>query len=311
MRRVRSSSWQAAPAGTSFRRWPWRGVLRERSCEVVWLGTRRGLEARVVPARAHRHRVAFDRRPARQGRAHLARGAGCAWRLRCAQALAVMRRHRPLVVVGLGGFVTGPGGVAAWLTRRPLLIHEQNAIAGFTNRCLARLAREVLEAFPGSFGAEHRGAHRSAIRCARTSAALAPPAARFADRERRDSPPGAGRQPGRCAPQCGGAVCAGAPGSGSIRWSAPPGRASAGSRARAPELRAALACAQRVAAFIDDMAEAYDWADLVICRAGALTVSRARRAPASAPFWCPSRRRSTIIRAPTRPSCVRARARRC
>ena len=65
-----------------------------------------------------------------------------------------MRRHRPAVVVGLGGFVTGPGGVAAWLTRRPLLIHEQNAIAGFTNRCLAHLARGVLEAFPGSFGAD-------------------------------------------------------------------------------------------------------------------------------------------------------------
>ena len=56
------------------------------------------------------------------------------------EALAVMRRHRPVVVVGLGGFVSGPGGVAAWLCRRPLVIHEQNAIAGFTNRYLARLA---------------------------------------------------------------------------------------------------------------------------------------------------------------------------
>ena len=69
-----------------------------------------------------------------------------------------MRRHRPRVVVGLGGFVAGPGGVAAWLTRRPLLIHEQNAVAGFTNRCLARLAREVLSAFPDAFG---RGVQRA------------------------------------------------------------------------------------------------------------------------------------------------------
>ena len=52
-----------------------------------------------------------------------------------------MRRHRPLAVVGLGGFVTGPGGVAAWLTRRPLIIHEQNAVAGFTNRCLCAYCR--------------------------------------------------------------------------------------------------------------------------------------------------------------------------
>src|SRR5262249_59303787 len=76
------------------------------------------------------------------------------------QALAIMRRYRPLVVVGLGGFVTGPGGLAAWLARRPLVIHEQNAIAGFTNRVLAHLARQVLEAFPGSFG---QGVHARAI----------------------------------------------------------------------------------------------------------------------------------------------------
>ncbi len=62
-----------------------------------------------------------------------------------------MRRRRPALVVGLGGFVTGPGGVAAWLTRRPLVIHEQNAVAGFTNRCLSHFAREVLAAFPDSF----------------------------------------------------------------------------------------------------------------------------------------------------------------
>src|SRR4029078_10872369 len=69
------------------------------------------------------------------------------------QARRVMLKHRPIVVVGLGGFVTGPGGVAAWLTRAPLVIHEQNAIAVFTNRRLAPLAREVLEAFPNSFDA--------------------------------------------------------------------------------------------------------------------------------------------------------------
>src|SRR4029079_16311106 len=64
------------------------------------------------------------------------------------QSLAIRRRYRPLVVVGLGGFVTGPGGLAAWLARRPLVIHEQNAIAGMSNRLLARLALHVLAAFP-------------------------------------------------------------------------------------------------------------------------------------------------------------------
>ena len=100
---------------------------------VVWLGTARGLEARVIPAEGI---------PIEWLSVGGLRGKGMmTWlaapfrlTLALAQALSVMRRHRPMVVVGLGGFVTGPGGLAAWLTRRPLVIHEQNAIAGFTNR---------------------------------------------------------------------------------------------------------------------------------------------------------------------------------
>src|SRR6266853_1714701 len=125
-------------------------LLRARSFEVVWLGTRRGLEARVVPAeRIQIEWLSVGGLRGKGVRTQLAAPFRLAMALM--QALLVMWRHRPLVVVGLGGFVTGPGGIAAWLTRRPLLIHEQNAVAGFTNRCLARFAREVLEAFPGSF----------------------------------------------------------------------------------------------------------------------------------------------------------------
>src|SRR5690554_6372473 len=68
------------------------------------------------------------------------------------QALRVVRRVLPDCVIGMGGFVTGPGGIAAWLTRRPLLVHEHNAVAGMTNRILARFAKTVMEAFPGSYG---------------------------------------------------------------------------------------------------------------------------------------------------------------
>ena len=125
-------------------------LLREQSVEVVWLGTRRGLEARVIPAEGIP--IEWLSVGGLRGKGALTLLAA-PFRLALAllQALRVMRRHQPLVVVGLGGFVTGPGGVAAWLTRRPLIIHEQNAIAGFTNRCLAHLRVEVLEAFPGSF----------------------------------------------------------------------------------------------------------------------------------------------------------------
>ncbi len=85
------------------------------------------------------------------------------------------------MVVGLGGYVSGPGGVAAWLARRPLLIHEQNAIAGFTNRCLARLAREVYTAFPGAFGSGVV-AHQIGNPVRTDIASLPPPAVRFAYR---------------------------------------------------------------------------------------------------------------------------------
>src|SRR5690606_22280274 len=67
------------------------------------------------------------------------------------EALRVLRQLKPAAVLGMGGFVSGPGGLAAWLTRRPLVIHEQNAIAGTTNRWLSRFAARVFEAFPASF----------------------------------------------------------------------------------------------------------------------------------------------------------------
>ncbi|HEV3285570.1 MAG TPA: UDP-N-acetylglucosamine--N-acetylmuramyl-(pentapeptide) pyrophosphoryl-undecaprenol N-acetylglucosamine transferase, partial [Steroidobacteraceae bacterium] len=155
-------------------------LLREQSLEVIWLGTERGLESRVIPAEGipierlsigglrGKGVLTWVAAPFRLGRALL-------------QALAIMRRHQPSVVVGLGGFVTGPGGIAAWLTRRPLVIHEQNAIAGFTNRCLAHVARQVLEAFPNSFGRDvHSKVIGNPVRA--DISAVPPPSVRFAGR---------------------------------------------------------------------------------------------------------------------------------
>ncbi len=97
------------------------------------------------------------------------------------EAVRVLRKVRPSAVLGAGGFASGPGGIAAWLMRVPLVIHEQNAIAGLTNRWLARLAVQVLEAFPGSFGPRVRATCiGNPVRA--DIAALAPPAARFAGR---------------------------------------------------------------------------------------------------------------------------------
>jgi UDP-N-acetylglucosamine--N-acetylmuramyl-(pentapeptide) pyrophosphoryl-undecaprenol N-acetylglucosamine transferase len=243
--------------------------LREQSIEVIWLGTRRGLEARVVPAEG----IAIEWLSVGGLRGKGWRTLVAApWRLGVAllQALRLMWRRRPVIVVGLGGFVTGPGGVAAWLTRRPLLIHEQNAVAGFTNRCLAHVAGEVLEAFPGSFGAGIK-ARTVGNPVRRDISALRPPTERFAGRE------GAVRI----------LVVGGSQGAvrlntvvpyalarlaGAIRFDV---RHQAGERwiEAGRQSYADAGVRAEVRPFIEDMAEAYGWADLVICRSGALTVS--------------------------------------
>ena len=249
-------------------------LLRARSYEVIWLGTHKGLEARVVPA--DRIQIEFLSVGGLRGKGFTTLlAAPFRLALALSQALRVMWRHRPLVVVGLGGFVTGPGGVAAWLTRRPLLIHEQNAVAGFTNRCLSHLAREVLEAFPGSFGSSVQ-ARPIGNPVRQDISAIAPPAARFADRS------GAIRI----------LVIGGSQGAtrlnavvpqalARLKQLAPPQIPAIDVRHQAGERwieagRSSYANAgvrADVRPFIEDMAEAYSWADLVICRSGALTVS--------------------------------------
>ncbi|MCC7258610.1 MAG: undecaprenyldiphospho-muramoylpentapeptide beta-N-acetylglucosaminyltransferase [Gammaproteobacteria bacterium] len=244
-------------------------ALRARQEQVVWLGTRTGLEARIVPAEGFELetiRVAGLRRKG------IVAWLVAPWRLAVAlaDALAVVRRRRPKVVLGMGGFASGPGGVAAWLTARPLVIHEQNAVAGLTNRLLAGLAREVLEAFPGSFSGR-RGALLTGNPVRDDIAALPAPEERLAGRQ------GALRL----------LVLGGSQGARVLNETVPRALASLPVSARpevwhqageatlalAREGYAAAGVAARVEPFIGDMAAAYGWADLVVCRAGALTIA--------------------------------------
>ncbi|MDX1635010.1 MAG: undecaprenyldiphospho-muramoylpentapeptide beta-N-acetylglucosaminyltransferase [Marinobacter sp.] len=244
-------------------------MLQEKGHSVHWLGSVGGMEARLIgetdiplslisiSGLRGKGRLTLLAAPFR-----LVRG--------LAQALAVVRRVRPDCVVGMGGFVTGPGGVAAWLTRTPLLVHEQNAIAGLTNRLLARFAKTVMEAFPGSFGAD------VVTRCTGNPvrsdvAALTEPEERMAGRE----------GPVRLL------VIGGSLGAQAINERLPQALSSLDAGQR-PEVR--HQCGERhiertreayqqagveadVQAFIKDMAQAYEWADLVLCRAGALTIA--------------------------------------
>ncbi|HTB69292.1 MAG TPA: undecaprenyldiphospho-muramoylpentapeptide beta-N-acetylglucosaminyltransferase [Steroidobacteraceae bacterium] len=243
-------------------------LLRRRSQPVVWLGTRKGLEARVIPP---------EQIPIEWLSVGGLRGKGwltllaAPFRLSLAlwQALQVMRRHRPLAVVGLGGFVTGPGGVAAWLTRRPLIIHEQNAVAGFTNRCLSHIADEVLEAFPDSFNRAVRATTiGNPVR--EDIASAATPQVRFAGRHGAINVLVFGGSQGAvrlntvvplALAQLGGGLAVNVRHQAGARWHEAAAQNYAKSGVRA-----------EVTAFIEDMAEAYGWADLVICRSGALTV---------------------------------------
>ena len=244
-------------------------ALEAHDQEIVWLGTHRGLEARVVPAAGiDMEWISIKGLRRKSLLTLLLAPFQLAWALM--QAIAVILRRRPAAVLGMGGFVSGPGGLAAWLTRRPLVIHEQNAAAGLTNRLLAGFAREVLQAFPGSFSAKTTA--RTIGNPVRSELfALQEPAERV------------GQHEGNLRVL----ILGGSQGALALNESVPAAAALLSPevqfdiwhQAGAATLEQAIAAYNdqnvdaRVDAFIDDMAEAYGWADMVICRSGALTVS--------------------------------------
>ena len=124
--------------------------LKSMGHEIVWMGAPDSFEAKRVPP--HGIPMEFIRVSGLRGKGVMKLVLAPLLILRALiDALRALRRQQPQVVLGMGGFAAGPGGLAAWLTRRPLVIHEQNAAAGFTNLLLARIAKRVLEAFPRTF----------------------------------------------------------------------------------------------------------------------------------------------------------------
>lgn len=243
--------------------------LIERGSAVVWLGTQRGMEARAVPASGLPIEMEWLRvRGVR--RTGLFNWLSLPFMLIYAmgQAFRVLRRRQPDVVLAFGGFVAGPGGLVAWLTRTPLLIHEANAIPGLTNKWLAPFARKILTGFPNGFAWFTR-AHQVGNPVRREIAAIAAPEARLANRSGRLRvlviggsrgarvfneilPRALARLPEAAQPE--------------IRHQCGHGQREA--------TRAAYAGASAdVSEFIDDMAAAYAWADVVIARSGAMTVA--------------------------------------
>lgn len=245
--------------------------LAGRGWRVEWLGTKRGIESQVVEQNGI---------PINYIRVAGLRGKGlrklimAPFKLIDAllQSIAVIRRVKPACVLGMGGFASGPGGIAAWLLRRPLVIHEQNAVAGMTNRLLRPFARIVLAAFPGAFGKDEAHGEQcigNPLRKGITE--LEEPARRLAQRQ----------GPLRLL------VLGGSLGAAVLNERVPQAigllrpeqqpevwhQTGRNNRESTEEAYRQLGVAVKVDEFIQDMAAAYQWADFIVCRAGALTVS--------------------------------------
>lgn len=240
--------------------------LRARGIPVVWLGTKAGIESRLVPQAGYpiewmsitglrgKNTITLLLAPVRISMA-------------CWQALSVLQRRKPCAVLGMGGFASGPGGLMAWLTRKPLLVHEQNAIAGLTNKILARFARVVMQAFPGVF----LQAFTTGNPVRQSICAIEEPAQRLAR---------------KATAKLRILIVGGSLGAVKLNEIIPLALNKIDSAQR-PEIihqtglknieatKSAYDSANveaNIEAFIDDMPTAYQWADLVICRAGAMTV---------------------------------------
>ena len=249
--------------------------LRAQGDEILWIGTADGLEAKLAPAAGFQLKRIHIKGLRKSG---IVRGLMMPFLLTWAmlQSLWIMLWHWPAGVLGMGGFVSGPGGLVAALLRRPLVVHEQNAIAGLTNRHLARFAGRVLSGFPVARGIPNVTFVGNPVR--REIADLPPPQQRLHGRS------GALRL----------LVVGGSLGAAVFNEHLPEllGRDhdAKSEAASAPLVEIWHQCGQASAAaigerylaagigcevngFIEDMAKAFEWCDLVICRAGAMTVA--------------------------------------
>jgi UDP-N-acetylglucosamine--N-acetylmuramyl-(pentapeptide) pyrophosphoryl-undecaprenol N-acetylglucosamine transferase len=253
--------------------------FQREGATVEWLGTKQGLEGMLIPKAnipLHTLTVTAFRREG------LLKRLLAPIRLFSSllQALKIIHQYKPDLVLGMGGFAAGPGGIAAWCLRCPLVIHEQNAVPGATNRILGRFAKKVLEGFPDSFPKNYLKFNQIIFtgNPVREEFLHYPePAARFAKFTQNSQP----ITPLRIL------IVGGSQGARALNQLCPRAFQLISEQER-PEIwhqsgDKHLSSTQadykhhhvnaRVEPFIDNMAEAYAWADLVICRSGALTVA--------------------------------------
>ena len=241
-------------------------ILQQRGWQVEWLGTENGIEARVAPTNHFKlHCITAVGLRGKSLANLLVAPLYLMWAL--CQSLRVLFRYKPDVVLGMGGFASAPGGVSAFLLRIPLVIHEQNAVAGTTNRLLSALAGRVLSAFPSVFknGEPVGNPVRDDIAALLFEKNVAP----SPDQQLRLF------------------VLGGSQGARALNNLLPSALALLPDALRPEIFHQAgnnlldetrnnyqqAGVAARIEPFVDDMASMYRWADLAVCRAGAMTVS--------------------------------------
>ncbi len=243
-----------------------------QSVPIVWVGTKRGIEAKVVPNAGYKIEwIAVNGLRGKNFATYIL----APFKLAFAglQVTWLLLKHRPCAVLGMGGFVSGPGGLIAAILRKPLIIHEQNAIAGLTNRLLAPFAKRILAGFPSTFVRKNVEVLGNPVR---TEISQIQREHKIAEPEDRSLQV---------------LIFGGSLGAHTLNETVPAAMSQVidklpvnaqpeiwhqtGERKQAFTLDqyATHGVKARVDAFIDDMQEAYAWADLVICRAGAITVA--------------------------------------
>ena len=243
-------------------------ALKARGIHVVWLGSEGGMETRLVAEQGFELVTVAIKGLRGKAIASLLK-APFSISQAIFNALALMRQVNPQVVISFGGYVAGPGGVTATLQRRALIVHEQNCAPGLTNRLLVRIAKKVLTGFPGSFKTRPHTVVGNPVRP--QISAIAAPELRYRQHD------GALRL----------LILGGSQGARAINAMLPGIFASIETQAvfdirhqcgekllaETETTYRAVGINARIEPFINDMAAAYAWADLVIGRAGALTVA--------------------------------------
>lgn len=244
--------------------------LQDEGWQVSWLGTQKGLESRVIPENG----IAIDTISVAgiRGKGVLSKITAVFGLFKaCVQAATILRQRKPDVVLGMGGFVAGPGGLMAKLLGIPIVIHEQNRVVGTTNRLLARMATRVLEAFPDSF--------KPSFNATCTGNPLRKQFVGWG--EERTPTIGQGVKI---------LIIGGSQGAQILNEVVPEAIAHWRTQTVAPAVQVkhqtgavmqaqvaqryqTLGIDAEATAFISDMVAAYQWADILICRAGAMTVS--------------------------------------